>query len=305
MLSKKLYGVVVPLVTPFDKKGELDIPSLESLTEYLVQAGIQCLYPGGTTGEMMLLDIEERKILAESVVKKNAGRSRVYIHVGAMNQRDTIRLAQHAVDIGADGIGVVTPSFWKISDDALVSYYEGISKSVPKDFPVYLYAIPQCAVNDISVEAAKKIAERCSNIIGIKYSYPNMPRIIDMMTVNNGNFSVLCGPDELYHVTACAGGDGTVSGNANVIPDYYEAIYTAIEAGDFEKAKKIQKETTVLNNILSCNNNIARYKAALKEKGIIANADVRSPLVNISTEELKKMLELLDKNAWRKPCKEF
>jgi len=299
MLTNKLYGVVVPIITPFDKKGELDIASVEKLTEYLVGKGIQCLYPAGTTGEMLLLDVAERKALAETVVKKTAGRARVYIHVGAMNQRDTIALAKHAADIGADGIGVVTPSFWKVSDDALVSYYEGISKSIPEDFPMYLYAIPQCAVNDLNVATAKKIADSCPNVIGIKYSYPNMSKIIDMMTIRNGTFSVLCGPDELYHVTTCAGGDGTVSGNAQIIPDQYEALYAALADGDFIKARDIQKQVTILNNILSCSNNIARYKAVLKEEGIIANADMRSPLVNITKAEMKTMMAQLEKNNWR------
>ena len=295
MLKNKLFGVVVPTVTPFDQNGKLDIESLENLTEYLIEKKVQCLYPTGTTGEMLLLDNEERKTIAKTVVTKASGRVRVYIQTGSMNQRDTIELSQHAAQIGADGIGIVTPSFFKISDDALIRYYEEISKSLPADFPIYLYGIPQCAVNDINVETARTIAERCPNVIGIKYSFNNMSRIIEMMTIRNGEFSVLCGPDELYYVTVCSGGDGTISGNANVIPEHYEAIFDALKADNFAKAKEIQKKTTVLNNILSCNNNIARYKAALKYRGIIKNADVRSPLCRLSSAEEKAMFELLEK----------
>ena len=297
MLENKLYGVVVPLVTPFDGD-ELDIDSLENLTEYLIEKGIQCLYPAGTTGEMLLLDVEERKEIARSVVNKAAGRVRVYAHTGAMNQRDTILLSKHAADIGADGVGIVTPSFFKISNEELIQYYEGISKSLPDDFPIYLYGIPQCAVNDIDVDTARIIAEKCPNIIGIKYSFNNMSRIIDMMTIHDGKFSVLCGADELYYVTVCAGGDGTVSGNANVIPEHYEAIYSELEADNYLKAKEIQNKTNILSNILSCNNNIARYKAALKYRGIIKKADMRSPLCTLNSKDENAMIKLLEDNGF-------
>ena len=58
---KRLYGTVVPIITPFDENGEVDVKSLENLTEYIVQSGLQCLYPCGTTGEMCLLSLEEKK----------------------------------------------------------------------------------------------------------------------------------------------------------------------------------------------------------------------------------------------------
>ena len=178
-----LYGVTVPLVTPLTKERTLDISSLEHLTDFLIEKGIHCLYPGGTTGEMMLMGMEDRKVLAETVVRQTAGRAVVYIQAGAVNQADTITLAKHAVDIGADGIGVVTPVFYKLSDRELVSYYQSVCRSVPSDFPVYLYAIPQCAVNDITPALAEELAETCPNIAGIKYSYPNMSRIQEFMTI--------------------------------------------------------------------------------------------------------------------------
>ena len=257
-----LYGVTVPLVTPLTKERTLDISSLEHLTDFLIEKGIHCLYPGGTTGEMMLMGMEDRKVLAETVVRQTAGRAVVYIQAGAVNQADTITLAKHAVDIGADGIGVVTPVFYKLSDRELVSYYQSVCRSVPSDFPVYLYAIPQCAVNDITPALAEELAETCPNIAGIKYSYPNMSRIQEFMTIRSGSFSVLCGPDELFCATVLTGGAGTVSGNAQVIPEHYVAIWNALERGDIPTAVSLQRKTNQLNQILSNDHNIARYKAA-------------------------------------------
>ncbi|MCI8464575.1 MAG: dihydrodipicolinate synthase family protein [Lachnospiraceae bacterium] len=292
---KKLHGVTVPLVTPFDKEGRLDEDSLKRLTEYLIEKGIQCLYPAGTTGEMMYLTVEERKRIAEIVVKTSGGRAVVYVQTGAWNLEDTITLSRHAAQIGADGIGVVTPVFFKLTEEELLGFYKLVSESVPKDLPIYLYGIPQCAVNDITPTLAEKIAKECPNVIGIKYSYNDMSRIQKFMTLKDGTFSVLCGPDDLFAVTCLAGGDGTVSGNANVIPEHYEAIWKALQEKKPEEAKRLQQRTNVLNEVLSCSQNIARYKAALKNRGIISGDGMRAPLQPLAADAREKMLAMLEK----------
>lgn len=290
---KKLYGVTVPLVTPFDEDGRLDEGSLERLTEHLIEKGVQCLYPAGTTGEMMYLTVEERKRLAEIVVRKSGGRAVVYVHTGAWNLEDTIALSRHAAEIGADGIGVVTPAFFKLTEEELFHYYKAVSDSVPEDFPIYLYGIPQCAVNDLTPELAGRIADACSNVIGIKYSYNDMSRIQKFMTLRDGTFSVLCGPDDLFAVTCFAGGDGTVSGNANVIPEHYEALWEAIRQKDVKRAETLQRRTNVLNQVLSSSQNIARYKAVLKNQGILAGAGMRAPLRPLEEKAAEEMLATL------------
>ena len=93
---KRLSGIVIPLVTPLTEEDTVDVESLKRLTDYCIDGGMTALYPCGTTGEMMYLTVEERKLVAETVVKQAAGRIPVFVHVGAWNQSDTIELAQHA-----------------------------------------------------------------------------------------------------------------------------------------------------------------------------------------------------------------
>ena len=56
---QKLYGTVVPIVTPLTEEDNIDAPSLERLVDHCIDNGLQCLYPCGTTGEMMYLTVEE------------------------------------------------------------------------------------------------------------------------------------------------------------------------------------------------------------------------------------------------------
>lgn len=296
---KKLYGVVTPLITPLTENDKVDVESLENLTEYLIENDIDCLYPNGTTGEMLYFDIDERKLIAETIVNKAHGRVPVFVHVGAMNLAQTIELAKHAVEIGADGIGIVTPVFFKLSDKALIDFYVKVANSVPEDFPIYLYSIPQNAVNDISPEVAEKIAKECKNVIGIKYSYPDMTKIQKFMLINDGQFSVLVGPDHLFQAVVCVGGKGTVSGNSMAIPEHYRALQKALKDGDNDLATKIQRRTNVLNEILCENNNIGCYKVVLKNKGIINTTKMRAPMEEVSLEEQDRLMNILIENNYQ------
>ena len=69
---KKLYGVITAMTTPFDEQGKLDLEALRAQTEFLIEKGVNCLYPCGTTGEMFLCSEEERKTIAETVLKTAA-----------------------------------------------------------------------------------------------------------------------------------------------------------------------------------------------------------------------------------------
>lgn len=288
---KKLYGTVVPIVTPFDESGKIDVGSLKNLAEYIIESGLQCIYPCGTTGEMCLLSEDERKLVVETVVRQVNHRIPVFAQVGAMTEKETVELARHAVKAGCDGIGVVTPIYFQISDRGLVDFYVRVAQSVPRDFPVYLYGIPQNAVNDISFQVAQEAAARCPNIIGMKYSYPDMTRLQEFMLINQETFSVLVGPDHLFQAVVAAGGDGVVSGNAMVLAEHYREIWKALQAGEWEAARKIQRRTNVLNRILCEKNNISAYKVMLREKGILRFAAVRAPLENLSVKEQRDLIE--------------
>ena len=233
------------------------------------------------------------KIVAETVIRKTAGRVPVYVHVGGWNLKDTVELAKHAVEAGADGIAVVTPSFFKISENGLVDFFVSVAKNVPEDFPVYLYAIPQYAMNDISVAAAEKAAAQCPNIIGIKYSYPDMTRIQQMMRISDGTFSVLAGPDQLLTAVVSMGGDGVVSGSSQVIPEYYEAVWEALEKNDYKLAAERQQLTNRLNEALCSVNNIAAYKAVLAYQGIIKTKKTRKPLEEYTEQQTRELFRVL------------
>ncbi|MFT5871589.1 MAG: dihydrodipicolinate synthase/N-acetylneuraminate lyase [Clostridium sp.] len=295
---KKLYGVITAMVTPFDKNDKVDTFAIKNHVEFLIKGGVNCLYPLGTTGEMYLMTVEERKLVAETVIVQNNKRLTAYIHVGAMNQADTIELAKHAFEIGADGIGVVTPAFFKLSDRELEEFYVAVAKSVPEDFPVYTYNIPQLSGNDLKPEVVEKIVKRAPNVIGIKYSYADMNRTVHYTRINNNNFSVVQGADTLMFASLMIGCDGIVSGCSSVFPELFANVYKAYSAGNYEEAAEMQKIATFGAETIKAGSNMSFFKEGLKMKGIDMG-HMRKPLLDITSEELeifsKEFMDFIEK----------
>lgn len=287
---KNLFGVITAMTTPFTADGKVDTAALEEQTEFLIKNGVHCLYPCGTTGEMYLMSAEERELVAETVVKKAAGRVTVFIHAGAMTEDETIHLALHAHSIGADGVGIVTPSYFSISPRAMTAYYKRVCTALPEDFSVYVYVIPQLAKNDITAETMEEIAAVCKNVVGVKYSWPDMRRVNEYLGIRDGNFSVVSGADDLFLPCLACGCDGVVSGCSGPFPEAFVDVYKAFQDGDMEGARKAQIHATKLVKLMQSGSDMSIFKNILTFRGV-PGGHMRRPLLDLTQEqaaELKK-----------------
>jgi len=286
---KKLYGITVAMLTLFRENGDVDIPAMRALTEWLIEKNVDCLYPCGTTGLAHMLTNEERMKIAKAVVGVAKGRVNVFIHTGANRLSDTIELTKHALDIGADGAGIVTPCFFHLTDDEMYDYYKAVAEAIDKDFPLYLYNIPQLSGNDLTGETVKRLANDFENIVGIKYSQPNFDKAQEYTMAREG-FSVLMGTDALYSSCMTLGLDGIVTGTASVCPEALVNLKNAVSASS-ASVKKAEEEA--LRVTLSMKRgNIPYLSAGLKIRGM-GNGLVRSPMRAIEGEEYRQLQEEL------------
>lgn len=295
---KKMYGVITAMVTPFTADDKIDTEVLKQYTEYLIASGVHCLYPCGTTGEMLKMSVEERKLVAKVVVDQTAGRIPVFIHVGAMTTKDTIELAQHAVTIGSDGVGVVTPQFFSVNDREMEEFYVSVSNSLPDDFSFYIYGIPQCAANDIRPETINKIVKRTKNVVGVKYSYADFIRIKNYLLCNDGNFDVVVGPDRLFLPALAMGCVGTVSGVSNCGPEPFVAVYDQFLKGNLKAAQQSQKQANELCELTLSGANMAIFKAAMEYKGL-PFGHMRAPALDLTQKERELLFAELGKYSAR------
>lgn len=291
---KKLFGVITAMTTPFDENDKVDVAAIEQQTEFLIEKGVNCLYPTGTTGEMYLLSADERELVAETVVKKANGRVTVYIHAGAMSQDETIRLAKHAHKIGADGVGIVTPNYFTVNERAMVEYYKEVCSMLPNSFPVYVYVIPQLAHNDITPECMNEICKVCPNVVGVKYSFSDFRRMMAYMRCKDGDFSVVFGADDMFLPALTAGADGTVSGCSGPFPELFVEIYKKYLDGDIKGAAEAQQRANEIVFLMKGGADMSIFKNILTFRGV-KGGHMRRPLLDLSEADVLKLREDLRK----------
>ena len=291
MFEKRMKGVVIPTITPMMPDGTIDEQSVENFTEYLIQAGVNCLYPNGTNGESLLLTAGERDRIAQIMVQKNNHRVATFIQCGSMTTAETRGHALHSVEIGADGVGIMSPAFFSMDEESLFNYYRDVISALPSDFPVYIYNIPGCTTSDVTPHLFSKLMQTFINIAGIKYSSPNLMRVEDYFYQSKKDFDLLIGCDSLFLQCLVTGGVGTVTGPGSIFHERFTRLYRQYSEGDFLGARVTQKQIVRTDRDLAAIPGIPALKALLKMRGIIRYDNCRAPLRPLRKDEY----EVLDR----------
>ena len=282
MLSD-IRGLICPLVTPFNTNGEIDHAAVRSLVDFLLAQGVHVLFPGGSTGEGLLLSVAERKALAETVLDQVAGRAPVVVHTGTMRTDETLDLTRHAQAAGAIAASIITPFFFTYSDDLVFDHYLAVAQAVP-DYPLFVYAFPGNAKNDVTPAVMQKLRAAASNIVGVKSSNALLLRLQEYMAVGGEGFIPLCGVDGLMLAGLAIGSIGQVSGNSNVWPEGFRQLYDAFGAGDLVTARTCQSQIDQLRRVVYDGLHPAAFKYGLTLRGI-AGGCVRRPMRELTPIE--------------------
>lgn len=294
MSEKRLFGVVIPTITPMKENGKLDEESLGDFIEYLVRAGVNCLYPNGTNGESLLLSKEEREQIAKIVVDTDNHRIPTFIQCGSMTTEETASHVRHAREIGADGVGIMSPAFFPMDEESLFQYYADVLADCPEDFPVYVYNIPGCTTSDVKPELLKRLMDTFPNIVGIKYSNSDLMRVEDYLNQGGRRPEVLIGCDSLFLQCMITGGVGTVTGPGAIFHERFNRLYEQYQSGDMIGAMKTQQQIVELDRKIANIPGIPGLKALLKLRGIIKNDTCRGPLRKLTKEEYKVLDQVVE-----------
>ena len=292
-----LRGVLPALVTPFKKGGEIDERALRDLVNFVIEKGVMGVVPVGTTGEFIYLSEEERKKVVEIVVDEVNGRVPVVAGTGASSTKQTIELAKHAEDAGADAALVVAPYYLRPADKGAFQHFYEVAQAV--NMPIVLYNIPQCTGGFISREVIEDLAE-IDNIVGLKDSSGNLPYMMELLEMVGDKINIVCGHDEIVMPALAAGAKGAILASANIIPDIWVKLYEAVIRGNLKEARKLQMRVQKLARIICRHGGAVAVKAALKFMGLKVGK-TRRPLVSGGVlswevrEEIRMELEKLGK----------
>ncbi len=239
-----INAIITALVTPFNKDGKVDKHNLKKLVNFQKNR-VNSLFPLGSSGEGILMDLKQRKKALEIIVDENNGNLPIIAHVGSINTKDTIELAKHAIENKVDAVSAISPFFFKANDKAIINYYLTLSQTIGNT-PFYLYNNPALATNTISDEVVKFFNKNVNNFAGIKDSSKSIESLNSYRKIVNEK-KVFVGGDRIVNDSLNLNVNGAVSTLSNAFPEFFTKLYNLNKAQDLESASYYQ---ALINKIL-------------------------------------------------------
>ena len=177
---KRLEGIVAPMASALTRDEKIDVKSTRALVDFLIEGGIDGLFPLGTSGEFALFDREERKLVVETVVDQTNGRVPVLAGVSDPGLENVLAFAKDAEDAGADAIVATPPYYYTTGEDGLFSHFETIARK--SGLPLVVYNIAEWTHLFVPPSVIRQLAEK-RLIVGMKYTEYNLLNLLRFLKV--------------------------------------------------------------------------------------------------------------------------
>jgi 4-hydroxy-tetrahydrodipicolinate synthase len=291
-MNNYITGATTAVITPF-KNGTLDEATYGSLIQRQIANNIDAICPVGTTGESATLTHDEHKRCIEIAVEvcKNS-KTKVLAGAGSNSTLEAIEIAKHAEACGVDAIFSVSPYYNKPSQEGLYQHYKAIASAVK--VPFMLYNVPGRTGVDILPDTVKRLFDDVENIMGIKEATGSIERTVELLA-KVPDLYVFSGDDAIDFPILASGGKGITSVTANLLPDLKADLTHAALEGDLKRSKEINDQLFEINKVLFCESNPIPIKAAMYIAGLTETLEYRLPLVPPSSDNMKKIEEVMKK----------
>jgi 4-hydroxy-tetrahydrodipicolinate synthase len=280
-MKGKLEGIVAPMATALTENLRIDEKMTRRLVDFLVDGGIDGLFPLGTSGEFALLDREERKLVIQTVVDQANGRVPVLAGVSDPSLSNVIRYAKDAKDVGADAIVATPPYYFTTGEEGLYEHFETIASQ--GELPLFVYNIPEWTHLFVPPAVVERLADK-RLIVGMKYTEYNLLNLLRFIKVARERISILTGSDAMAFTNLEFGGSGGVIGIANVAPRLASSVFDEFRRGNIEAARKSQAKLLPVIEAIG----VGRFPAGLKEAMRMIGmpvGSVRKPLQPLTSVE--------------------
>ena len=226
-------GIYAALLTP--RKARSTDGDAAALLDYLdraVEAGIHGIVLFGSTGEFVHFDPAERIRVASLGIRRS--RVPALVNVSHSTLTGTINMAESALKIGAAGVMVMPPYFYRYGDDDIFAFYQQVSSILDNQLPIYLYNLP-AFTNPLSFPLIQRLLG-LPGVAGIKDSSGDPKLLADLLALRKTqDFQMLAGQERLLVEARQGGADGAVSGLSAAVPELIVALDRAVLDKDSER----------------------------------------------------------------------
>ena len=276
-----LHGALAASVTPLrDGGAAVDEDGIGPVVDFLADGGLDGALALGTNGEGILLSLDERRRVAERYVEASAGRLQIAVHCGAQSTADTVALAEHAAQAGADAVAVIAPPYFKLDDASLLEHFTAAARAcAPLPFYVYEFAITSGYA--VPPEVVQRLREAAPNLAGLKVSDRTWEELEGYLIEG---LDVFIGFEALIARARSHGAVGAVSALASAFP---EVVAAAVRGEDVDPgALRAQVDRYPRH---------AALKHVLVRRGVAIREDVRPPLRGLTPTERAELDAELDR----------
>jgi N-acetylneuraminate lyase len=265
---------IAAALTPLRADGsELDLDAFETYLIYLKDGGIDAILLCGTTGEGISLSLAERKAALVACV---AGPLPVLAHCGAQTTAETVALAEHAADTGAEAVAVIAPPYFQVDDDALLAHFVAAARACAP-LPFYAYELEKASGYAIPPAVIVRLRDAVDNLAGMKISDAPFAKVQPYML---DGLDIFIGAESLIGQGLAAGAVGAVSGLAAAFP---EVVVEAVRSRDSTAAGELRR-------VIERYPRHAASKAVVAARGVAIREDVRGPLRGLTDAERTELL---------------
>jgi len=274
-------GVFTAVVTPFDKKGNIDFMSFEKLLNFQLKSKISGILPCGSTGEASSLDEEEYIDILKFTVEKVNKKKKVIAGFGTNSTHKTLKLLKKVNEITLDALLIIIPYYNKPTQKGIIEHFKIISQNT--NHKIIIYNIPSRTGVNANPQTISEIS-KIKNVVGIKEASGNIEQISEIARICKKDFTILSGDDTLTLPIMSVGGHGVISVASNIIPNEIADMCSLFEKGKIKDAIKIHKKYFTFIKSMFIETNPIPIKYILSKKKIIESDTLRLPLINLSKE---------------------
>ena len=267
-----LRGAVAAALTPLRDGGEaLDEEAFAPYVDFLVAGGVDGMLALGTTGEGFLLPPEQRLRAAQLYVEAAQGRLAVAVHAGAQSTWDTLQLAAHAADLGADGVAVIAPPYFALDETEIFDHLAAAARAC-EPTPFYVYEFAARSGYAVPLSVLDRLRDTAPNFRGLKVSDVPWERFAPYLVEG---LDVFVGPEALIARGLGAGATGAVSALASAFPELVAAAVRDPAQAELGPVRDTMQRLPFQ----------AALKTVVARRGVPIRADVRRPLRGLTDGE--------------------
>ncbi|WP_327088686.1 4-hydroxy-tetrahydrodipicolinate synthase [Nonomuraea sp. NBC_01738] len=272
-----LSGIYVPLITPFDTAGDVDLGAFEKLAHHVLDEGAAGLVALGTTGEVAMLSGEERDAVIAASLRVCAERDvPLIVGVSGNDTRSTIA-GLRALPDGVTAALVPVPYFLRPSERGVIAHFEALAEVSP--VPLVIYHIPYRTGQQVSAATLRHLGAH-PMIAGVKYAAGGIDQdAVDLLGDLPEGFDVLGGDDLFVSPLLALGASGGIIASAHLATARFVELVDAWRAGNAAQARELGHRLAMISGALFAEPNPTVIKGVLHEQGLIPTAEVRLPLL--------------------------